>query len=320
MLTPGAARSTDERAVVRERRELVAVVARRHADHVRQEVGARVGRQRVVVVAHAVGSAVARRRDEQHRRERGDRVVLGARGGGRAQAEVHDLRPALEGLPVREDHVGGLAGAGAVEHAQRQDLRRVVRDAGDTDAVATLGRDRSGHVRPVSVLVGGVVVAGHEVVAGQDVRREVGVGGVHARVDHRHDRAAGDPGVPCFGRVDVGVGRAGGAADRLARVLHRPELGEVRVVGTQEGAHGPVRLGVEHPVRALERALRRRGRLPGFDFHELHPLHGQLAFEVCTRPLARFQAVGRGRAGFEPDDQLVWLSGGGCAHGSGTQR
>jgi hypothetical protein len=186
--------------------------------------------------------------------------------------------------------------------AQRKD--GVVAHARHADPVAAVRGDRAGHVRAVPVLVGGVVVAVHVVVARQEVRGEVGVRRVHARVEHGHDRAAADARVPRLGHVRVRVRGTGHPADRLARVEQRPELREVRVVRHERGMPDRVRLGVQDVRVALERSLRHRDRLPRIDRHELHPLQGQRVLEVGARVFTRVEAAGRGRVVVETDDQL----------------
>ena len=67
-----------DRAAVREARELVAVVGRGHADHVRRRVDARIRGRHLVVVADPVDAAVARGDDVQRVRVGLDRLALRA--------------------------------------------------------------------------------------------------------------------------------------------------------------------------------------------------------------------------------------------------
>jgi hypothetical protein len=140
------------------------------------------------------------------------------------------------------------------------------------------------------------------------VRREVGVRAVHAGVEHGDDRAPADARVPCLGHVGVGVGRAARAADRLARVLHRPEVAEVGVVRAQERPSFGIRLGVQHATGVLERPLGLGGRLPGLHLQQLHAGYRQRPRQIGAGLLARVQPLHRRRARLEADDQLSRLT------------
>ena len=86
-----------------------------------------------------------------------------------------------------------------------------------------------GHVGAVTVVVHRVAVEEHEVVAAGVVRRQVGVGVVDARVDHRHgDAGAALEDRPGFGRVDVGVRSAAVEAQLAAE---RPRDAVERLTG-----------------------------------------------------------------------------------------
>ena len=105
-------------------------------------------------------------------------------------------------------------------------MRALWRHAGDpfrfgrvAGEVVEGGGNCSGHVGAVTVIVHRVAVEKHEVVAAGVVRRQVRVGIVDARVDHRHSdggAACGD--CPRLGRVDVGIGSAAVEAQFAAKI------------------------------------------------------------------------------------------------------
>ena len=81
------------------------------------------------------------------------------------------------------------------------------------------------------------------------------MGDVDAGVDHADDDVArADGRVPCEVGVDVGIGRPGRAADRLAGVPQAPEQREVRVVRGGERGALDVRLGVVVATNGVLRA------------------------------------------------------------------
>lgn len=122
---------------------------------------------------------------------------------GQAQAEVDDVGP-LTGGPLHPvDHPGRLAVALVV-----QDLADQQVGAGCHPAVHAPGRvpgaeGDGGYVRAVPDTVGGAARSGE--VARTDLQVvQVGMGGVHARVEDRHGHAlARVPGVPRLGRADL---------------------------------------------------------------------------------------------------------------------
>ena len=118
--------------------------------------------------------------------------------------------------------------------------------AGDAEPVAADGADRARHMRAVVVVIHRIARARDRVEAmtsggaddrgaadrhrerrrrRPDVGREVGMGVVDARVDHRHDvRAASGRDIPRSGGADVGASSAGGAAVHgLPDVLESPQ-------------------------------------------------------------------------------------------------
>ena len=256
-------------ADVREERAIVGVVGRRHGDHVRYVVRRGIRRRRVVV-----GPVVPCSGDEE-------RVVLVGdvdRIGERLRVDVvrprvvHDVGAVLRRVEDGADRVRIGPGALRVQELDRHDPHVPV-DAGDADAVVAGRADRARDMRSVPVVVRRVVVVVRKVppvpvveeavvvvvdtvvattaavLAGvdPDLRAQIGMRPVDAGVDHRdrHVRAArGD--VPRLGRIDVGVGSAAGAVDRLARVVQSPRIAERRIVRQRVDRDHGVRLGVAH--------------------------------------------------------------------------
>ena len=110
--------------------------------------------------------------------------------------QVHPGLRRLLHIRVRPEHSRREKAAAFIGDAQRHDLR-VRSHAGNAFAVVDGGRDDAGHMRAVAVIVHRVVVA-HAVVVAMlalqaDVTRilphdvlQVGIGAIHARVDHGH--------------------------------------------------------------------------------------------------------------------------------------
>ena len=148
-------------------------------------------RERVAGGADHEDARVERARDRtaQRRRRRRRRP---------AEAEVDHLRAVRDGPVDAGGGRGEGSGAGRVEDLHRQQLRRE-RDARDADAVVRDGSGDAGDLRSVP----GVVVvlcapggarARKAVRSAADVRREVGVRRVDARVENRDRRAGEHPG------------------------------------------------------------------------------------------------------------------------------
>ena len=274
-------------------------------------------------VGVVVAGAVPGRGDDEHpgRVGGGDRVAHGLRVLGVAPGVVRDDGAVGGGVEQRLDGVGGRARPVGAHHPQRHDPR-ARRDAGDAEPVAGDRGDRARDVRPVPVavlrgrvlldevpaddVVDVAVAVVVEPVAGDlarvppGVRGEVGVREGDAGVDDRdrHARAGGD--VPGLGRVDVGVGRPGQPADRLARVVEAPELAEARVVGERVEGDAAVRLDVAHVRVPLER--RAGGRAADADDARADPAEappGGAAGAAHRLVLPR-----RRDAAAEADDQL----------------
>ena len=230
-------------------------------------------------------------------KDRADRVVCGS-------------------LPVR------------AEELERHDLDVPVH-AGNADSVRAGGPDRPGDVRAVAVVVERVVVVVHEVPAVDvvdvavavvvdavartararlarvrpDVRREIGVVPVHARVDHRDDnRRASGRGRPGLGSVDVRIRGSRGGLHRLTGVVQAPELAEERVVrkrvdrGRRRPAPRSARAGpgeaprVPGPGRRPARRRRRRESGEGVRWRSHPRARGRRA----ARPRARLDRSRRG--------------------------
>jgi hypothetical protein len=134
------------------------VVGRPDADDVRLGRRTRVGRRRVVV-----GSVVPGRDHEQRVGVKRQRVGLGGRDVGRAEARVDDPDLVVARVVVCARDVVGRAAPARVEDAQRQDAR-VRRDAGDAAQPLTRGDDAR-HVAAVAVGVVRVAVPLHPVLA-----------------------------------------------------------------------------------------------------------------------------------------------------------
>ncbi len=283
---------------------------------------------RIVRVGIGVGTRVARRGDEKD--------VVGARIGDR---QVHGLgesasTPAVAG-EVDAHHggvfdgrqgVGCAAGSAGVQEFQRHD-RHVPTHAGHADAVVAHAADGPGTVRPVAIVIHGIVVIVDEIPAvdivdeavavvidpvvgnftgvGVDVGRQIGVSVVHARVDHAHDDVMGTgEHVPGDGGVDIRpLGTAG-----LADVVHPPQIDKAWVIGKLHRFEDIVRFneidggvilvppdGIAHR-KTVELFLIR------FDPFEMLDLGG---------PKVRQDGVllGLGRVGFEFDYELVGFVG-----------
>jgi hypothetical protein len=139
-----------------------------------------------------------------------------------------------------------------------------------------------------------------------DVRLQIGLAEVDARVDDGHLHVGG-PGrlVPGRGRVDVGSHRAGGALDRLARVLHAPLGAEEGVVRDRTRVDVGVRLGVEHARVALEAA---HGVLDGLarrHAREHGARHGDPALQGGAAIVQGVGARGRLHPGAELHEHLA---------------
>src|SRR5262245_41523900 len=221
---------------------VVAVVARRYRDDVREVEIGRVRGDGVIV-----GAGVAGGGDEE------DAAVALAgdggfkRGRGRAApAIVGDLdvvAPVVHhvGVVDRGNGAGHRPGVIRSEPADRQDLH-ARRDADHADSVIADGGDGARHVRAVPVLILRVVVVGEEIpavdvvdeavvvvvdaVAGDlagiriDVGGQVRVSEINAAVQHADDhRAAAGGDVPGLGSIDVRVGNADLPEDGLAGVV-----------------------------------------------------------------------------------------------------
>ena len=247
---------------VREAGELVAVVRRRHADHVWQVVCARV-RLMVTSLSSPTPSPpplpAATTKSVSEAACSASYSALRALGA--AEAGVHDLQALMVGIRVGGDQVGHLPWPEAL--STRRGTRPTCQATPATpDAVVAPRAHRAGHVRAVPVLVVGVSLSsGHPVPAavvvdvavgvvvdpvglapgsalagvGPDVRREVGLGVVDAGVEdpHGHGRIPGGE-VPRLRGVDVRVDRAGHVADRLPRVVESPEQVGEGVVGVRK--------------------------------------------------------------------------------------
>ena len=104
------------------------------------------------------------------------------------------------------------------------------------------------HVVDEAVVVVINAVAGDFAGVDGDVLGEVGVGPIHAGIDHADDHRGGAvSGIPGFEHIHVGIGGAVDAVDRLAGVVETVEFGEVGVVrrGAERIDNG-VLLGVAH--------------------------------------------------------------------------
>ena len=103
------------------------------------------------------------------------------------QREIDHLRSVRARVVDPGGHVLDAARAVGVQHPHHQHVG-LGRHTLHADAVVRVGRHDPRHVRAVvvrGVLVGGVVVAVDEVVAGDQAPRQVGVGEVRAGVHHR---------------------------------------------------------------------------------------------------------------------------------------
>jgi hypothetical protein len=149
--------------------------------------------------------------------------------------------------------------------------RRVRGDARHAFAVVGLGEDGAGDVGPVTDLVADVAVVPDHVARIDDRDAvEVGMGQVHARIDHRHHHGGVAAGrLPGLGDVDlgevgllgiVGVGRVAvvrPVEQRQLRVGHDGQDARVGAEGAREG-RGLARLGGhDGPPRALHGRGRR---------------------------------------------------------------
>src|SRR5262249_11241305 len=147
-----------------------------------------------------------------------------------APAVVGKGGPVRDRVPQRPDRVAEVAAAGEVQEPQGHDPD-VPADPGHAQAVVSQGADGAGDVGAVAVVVEDVAVVVDEIpavhvvhvavavvvdaIAGDlagvapHVRRQVGVGVVHAGVDDGDHgvRVAGGDG-PGAGAVDVGAGLA----------------------------------------------------------------------------------------------------------------
>ena len=291
MLGPGAARSTDVRAEVREAGEVVGLIAGGDADEVHEVEGARVLGRGVVVDAVAVVVAVAGGRDEQDLRVPPDRLAQDLGEGGADEARVHDPR-ALGRRVVERAHDRAVADdAVGVGDPQRHQAD-LPAHAGGADAVVAARAGDARDVSAVAVDVLRVVVAVDEVPAAPvvdeavavvvatvgllaaavltrvspQVRSEVGVVVGEPRVGDRHQRRgpAGRDG-PGIGRVDVGVRRARRSLHRLAGVREPPQLAEAGIVARSPRAGSGSSAARRAPrasarARARPRARTRRAR------------------------------------------------------------
>ena len=207
-------------AVVGERSPRAALRHRGHADQVRLRERAGRVRDDVVVEARVAG------RRHHHGVVRVGHVHGGGADrvrAGTAQAEIDHVGAVLRREDDAVGHVGGESRAGGVKHAHGHDLG-LRRHPGHAQVVVGHRRRGARHVRAVELLVVGVVVAVHEVLAvdaagaGPKVGQEVGVGQVHARV-HHGDHLSG-PARAGPGGQRVHVGR------RIQVVLEPPEIAE----------------------------------------------------------------------------------------------
>jgi hypothetical protein len=325
----GGAEMHRGRAEVREKGPGVVRVGGRDRKDVRRLVTRRVMRRQVVV-----GAVVARRGDEQRARlVRGrdgveQRLVEAAA----APGVVHYLRAHVGGVEHGAD--GGARGARAAraQELDRHDARAPAH-ARDAHSVVADGRDGARHVRAVAVVVARVVVVVAEVVAvdvvyeavavvvdavardlpgiGPHIGGDVGMGVIHAGVDHRHDdaRAAGLH-VPRLGRVQVRVRPAPGLPD----VVEAPQLGVARIVRLERHAHlvvefdgcdlrVPEQRGPRFPQVGV---LPQPDQAPGIDRRGLQ-LAGPAEFVDFARTVVAGDGPGcvRGRAGLEFHQQLV---------------
>ena len=174
---------------------------------------------------------------------------------------------------------------------------------GDATAVVRARRGRAGDVRAVTVVV--AAAAADEGRVGQqrqrdepehvdaerlhpravdDLPAEILVRCQHPGVDDADLHAVRAPrgsrrtgGVPALRRVDVGVGRPAA----LPAVVQPVQLAEARVIGNRRRARDVVRLGVEHPARAVQ-PRRRLGRIAR-DAHDRAPTP-RTAPSVSTTP------------------------------------
>ena len=204
------------------------------------------------------------------------------------------------------------------------------------------GPDRPRDVRAVAVVVERVVVVVHEVPAVDvvdvavavvvdavartararlawvrpDVRREVGVVPVHARVDHRDDnRRASGRGRPGLGSVDVSIRGSRGGFHCLTGVVQAPELAEERVVRNRVDAVDGVGLGEAH---ARVPAKLRQGRAPVGGRHgdDEGANPAKAPVDGCIRALEGGSLRGHAHAWIEPHEdagtRLPGLLRGGC--------
>ena len=164
-----------------------------------------------------------------------DRLLEHARVARAAKAEVDHLGAVLGRPADAVGDVGRGARAGLAQHLHRHQPR-VKGDADPADGVVGRLRDRPGDMRPVALIVVGVLVLGDEVPPAHALRlREIaalGEGAVRLAGDACIDDGDGDaaPGgeVPGSGRADA---------------LHVPLVLHQRVVGDEEGANAGERLG-----------------------------------------------------------------------------
>ncbi len=262
-------------------------------EHVRHLIARWIERRRVVV-----GAVVPCRGDEQRAG-----LIRGRDGVHQRLAEsaaapgvVHHLRVHVGGVEHGADCGAGGARAARAQELDRHDARAPAHSR-HAHAVVADGGDGARHVRAVTMVVLGIVVVVAEVVAvdvvhvtvavvvdavagdlprvGPYVGGEVGMGVIHAGVDHSHDDIGAGLHVPRFGRVHVRVGLAAGLPD----VIEAPELGIARIVGRDRRAHLVVVFDGFHPrvpeQRAAHflqvRALPEFDQAPGIDRRALQP-------------------------------------------------
>ncbi len=183
------------RPVVGERGFVVVLVAGGDGDDIL--AGCRVG--------GAGGVVVPRRGDDDHATVEGvvDGILQGGRAVVAAQAQVDHPRPVVGGVGDAADDVGVRACARGVQGLHGHHLG-VVGDAGYSYTVVGEGGDGAGDVGAVAVVVCGVAVVAHEVVPGDQLAGQVGVGGVSAGVHDGDDHAAACGQVPGLGELHLG--------------------------------------------------------------------------------------------------------------------